>query len=114
MVIRPLGEILARIPLGEKYAGQNAGASFEIDNEMMDKWPELTEDQRLQTYYDWLGKLTEVAREFAQRSEEMLLPNGPQVILSVAEFRRKMDYLAENLHSTRLHLYNIWQEKYGE
>ncbi|MEM7040775.1 MAG: ferritin-like domain-containing protein, partial [Bacteroidota bacterium] len=35
MVIRPLGEILCRIPAGAPYPNQNAGAAFEIDNALL-------------------------------------------------------------------------------
>ncbi|MFT5166319.1 MAG: hypothetical protein ACI8P3_001550 [Saprospiraceae bacterium] len=114
MVIRPLGEILARIPAGEEYPGQNAGASFEIDNKKMDEWPDLTENKRLVEYYNWLGNLSEEAKQFSKESEQMVMTNGGQVVMSALEFQAKMDFLYENLHSTQIHLLNIWKEKYGE
>ena len=114
MVIRPLGEILARIPAGEKYPGKNAGVSFEIDNKKMNKWPKLTENKRLIEYYNWLDKLSKKAKRFSEKSEQMVKTSGQQVVMSAPEFQQKMEFLYENLHSTRVHLLNIWKEKYGE
>ncbi len=114
MVIRPLGEILARIPAGEKYQGENAGASFEIDNELMENWHKLSESKRLKKYYKWLKKLSKKAKRFSKQSEEIVATDGGQVVLSAPEFQQKMEFLYENIYSTRKHLWNIWKEKYGE
>ena len=112
MVIRPLGELLCRIPAGEAYAGQNAGASFEIDNKLMRKWGHVDETTRLRFYRKKLGRLARMANRLSTQADEVLAPNGDQVVVSKEEFVRKMNYLYENLHSTRLHFKNIWKDKY--
>ena len=84
MVIRPLGEILARIPAGWDYPGENAGASFEIDNPKFDEWPHLSEEDRLERYHQWLGELSEKAREFSELGDAILEPTAGQVVITAA------------------------------
>lgn len=113
MVIRPLGELICRIPAGPEYPGMNAGPGFEMDNKLLRKWAGTHEETRLRFYKKKLRKLSRKAEKLSARSEEIVAnPDGNQVVVSAAEFKRKMDFLHENLHSTRLHLNNIWKEKY--
>lgn len=113
MVIRPLGEIVARLPAGNpEHPNSNGGVNFAIDNALMDSWDGMNQKERLQEYLRWLRKLTEQAKRMAENAERYTKHKGTQVVLTEASFRHQMEFLAENLHSTRLHLKNIWLNKY--
>lgn len=88
MVIRPLGELLCRMPAGSDFPGETAGASFELD--------EPVEVQLEVDYYrDRLQGLIAKADEVAGVVPDRLRP--------VARG------LHENLTSTCLHLEHIWK-----
>jgi hypothetical protein len=89
MVIRPLGEMLARMPAGDEYPDQNAGASFEIEEP-------ITLQLEVDWYRDRLNTLAARARDLVDAVPDRLRP--------------KMQGLFENLTSTNLHLQNIWQQ----
>jgi hypothetical protein len=88
MAIRPLGQILARMPAGDEFPGQNAGASFDVGEPIM-----------VQTDVEWyrerLAALSDEARALRD-----VVPD---------HLRGQMGTLYENLTSTRLHLEHIWE-----
>ena len=87
MVIRPVGEILARMPAGDSYPGRMAGASFEVDGPIA-----------IQPDAEWyLARLKHLAE-----SAKLLADAVPE------RLRADMIYLHENLTSTRQHLHTLW------
>jgi hypothetical protein len=88
MAIRPLGEILARMPAGDEYPGQNAGAPFALQQTV----PACHE---VDWYRDRLQQLADRARELCDAVPDRLRPT--------------MQSLYENLSSTSLHLEHIWK-----
>jgi hypothetical protein len=89
MVIRPLGEILCRMPAGEKFGEQHAGPSFE-----------LFEPLPIQTERSWyVGQL----RSLARRTKRAV-----KCVESESQ-KQRMHYVYENLTSTYLHLDHIWR-----
>jgi Ferritin-like len=87
MVIRPVGEVLARMPAGDTYPGRTAGASFELDSPVV-----------LQTDPEWYGaRLTHLA-ESARNLADAVPPR----------LREDMLFLHQNLFSTRQHLHTLW------
>lgn len=104
MVVRPLGEIIARMPAAggniEPEADQpRAGASFQIDADVIER---REDELRIKTvldadyYRDALGRQAAAAKS--------LIGDVP------ADERANMEYLHENLLSTSLHLESIWRE----
>jgi Ferritin-like len=87
MVIRPLGEILTRMPAG--VDGKNAGPSFEL--------PPKADDQP--TDREWyLRKLDELERRCADFRH------------CAPDFKSRLTFIRENIHATRLHFGNLWPE----
>jgi len=89
MVIRPLGEVLARMPAGDDFPGQNAGASFEI-----------VEPIKGQIELDWYSnRLLDLTRQTRQAIEGV-----PE------RLRPVLVEMVQNLTSVRLHLEHIWSK----
>lgn len=89
MALRPLGEMLARMPAGDEFPGRNAGASFEIDAPV-----EVRPD--LEWHRDHLSGLAGRARDLCDVVPDYL--------------RTAMRSIAEGLTGTALHLEHIWRE----
>jgi hypothetical protein len=89
MVIRPVGEILARMPAGDTYPGRMAGASFETESRIPIQ-PEA------EWYAAQLAQMAESARTLADAVPDRL--------------RGEMIYLHENISSTREHLHTLWKK----
>lgn len=88
MVIRPIGEILTRMPAGVE--GKNAGPSFEL--------PADADDQP--TDREWyLRKFEELERRSADFQDSV--PNC---------FKDRMTFIRENIYATRIHFGNLWHE----
>jgi hypothetical protein len=88
MVLRPLGEILTRMPAG--VDGKKAGPSFEISKKDRDQIPD-------RKWY--LRKL----RELEERCSEFLeyVPDP---------FRNRVTFICQNIHATGLHFADLWNE----
>ena len=100
MVIRPLGEIIARMPAdGENLDPRpdqlHAGASFEIN-------PDVLEGKSVKTVLD-AGYYREALDKLA-RDAKALIDRVPK------SQRESMNYLHENLSSTAGHLESIWKK----
>lgn len=88
MVVRPLGEVLARMPAGDEYPGRNAGTAFGI--------PEpITLETDLDWYHERLTALTTRATQLVD-----VVPEAQRPV---------MRNVHENLTSTQLHLEQIWR-----
>jgi hypothetical protein len=88
MVVRPLGEVLARMPAGDDYPGRTAGASFELPGPVP-----------AQREVDWYG---ERLKSLASRAHD-LRDAVPE------QLHPPMQGVYQSLVSTRLHLEHIWQ-----
>ena len=87
MAIRPLGEMLTRMPADEDENGRTAGPSFELEEGCFDQSKGV----------DW----------FVQKLKE-LEDQALDLTLRVSSgLSSRMKYLSENLHSTRLHFEQI-------
>jgi Ferritin-like len=86
MVIRPLIEILVRIPAGSDYPGLNAGPSFQITGPLA--------GSAAPNCFDRLAELANRAREIASHCA---LPH---------EHAARLRYIADNLISTQRHAEN--------
>jgi Ferritin-like len=88
MVIRPLGEILTRMPAG--VDGKNAGPSFEL--------PHLLPDQEInrEWYLRKLNELETKCRDFGECA-----PDG---------FKDRVTFIFQNIHATNLHFADMWAE----
>lgn len=85
MVIRPLGEILTRMPAG--VDGKNAGPSFEL--------PSGVDDQPVDR--DWfLCKFQELETKCVALGSE------------VPSLKVRLTFMSQNIHATRLHFANLW------
>jgi hypothetical protein len=89
MMVRPLGEIVARMPAGPEYPGQNAGVSFDVDRPVESEYEPAWFDRRL----------AELAATAARLHG--LIPE---------RLRRDMQALHENITSTRLHFLELWTQ----
>ncbi len=104
MVIRPLGEIIARMPAdGDNRTpepGQaHAGASFEINPNLI---TETASGPRITTILDSSFYQTAL-QDLAQQTKDLIevVPHSQ---------RHSMNYLYENLTSTAKHLDSIWRQ----
>jgi hypothetical protein len=88
MVIRPVGEILTRMPAG--VDGKNAGPSFEL--------PSKAEDQRPDREW-YLRKLDELEGRCTDFRD-----------CAPDRFKDRLTFIRENIHATRLHFGNLWPE----
>jgi Ferritin-like len=88
MVIRPLGEILTRMPAGVNR--RNAGPSFELPAKILDR-PDVRK------WY--LCKLDELEERCAAFRD-----CAPQ------RFKERLGFIRENIHATRLHFAQLWPE----
>ncbi len=89
MMVRPLGEILARMPAGPEYPGQNAGASFEVEGPVESEYEPAWFNSRL-------SELAATAREL-----HSVVPH---------RLRSDMQVLFENITSTQLHFQKLWTQ----
>ncbi len=88
MVIRPLGEILTRMPAG--VGDRNAGPSFEL--------PQLPPDQTIgrEWYVQKLNELETRCRDFTDSVPDLL--------------KERATFIFQNVHATNLHFANLWTE----
>lgn len=102
MVIRPLGELLMRIPAGPEYPGKTAGPSFQLEpNE--EGAVIIPGIQALEWYvkrFDELLWLTEAAIPQEVHSD----------YLSPGAYQQQLSYLYENLSRMKLNFINDWKK----
>jgi hypothetical protein len=91
MVIRPIGEIICRLPAGDKFHGQNAGPSFEL----------FEQPVKIQIEREWYVKqLQDLAARAIHTAHHSI---------DDSDLQQRMKYIYESLTSMRLHLDHIWQ-----
>ena len=102
MVIRPLGELIMRVPAGPEYPGKNAGPSFQLEpndnGEII-----IPGIQNLEWYvsqFDEILELAELSRSFEFYSD----------YLSPEAYHDQLNYLLENLWRMRLNFINDWEK----
>jgi hypothetical protein len=89
MMVRPLGEIVARMPAGADYPGQNAGVTFEVEGPVESEYEPAWFNKRL-------GELAATARRLHGVVPARLQPD--------------MQSLHENMTSTQLHFQKLWTQ----
>ncbi len=120
MVIRPLGEILARMPVTGRSpevdpTAPHAGQNFEISEfalERDQKNPQIRTELDIDFYRTHLRRLSDRAHELidAVPGEK---PSGPPAKGSendLSNLKSAMSYLHENLRSAGLHMEEIWKK----
>lgn len=102
MVIRPLGELIMRIPAGPEYPGLTAGPSFQLEpNEQGEIIiPGIQDLEWYVVRFDELLALTEVALSVEVYSD----------YISLAAYQDQLRYLLENLYRMRLNFINDWEK----
>ena len=117
MVIRPLGEILARMPVSGRDThvdpeAPHAGQSFEISDFALNrdpKNPQIRTELELDYYRSHIRDLGQRARELVDAVPgKGSAPNDEQSNLS--DLKSAMKYLHENLKSAGLHMEGIWRQ----
>lgn len=96
MFIRPLGELICRLPAGPENPGKNAGPGFELTEEP----PGL---QNLDWYEDRIARLDLAGREFHAWLADHEATYGPDAVLAT-------ERQSQVLHRMRLNLPRLWKE----
>jgi hypothetical protein len=96
MFIRPLGELICRLPAGPEHPGKNAGPGFELTEEP----PGL---QNLDWYEDRIDQLDHAGREFHAWLADHEATYGPDAVLAA-------ERQSQVLHRMRLNLPRLWKE----
>ncbi|MCB0856094.1 MAG: hypothetical protein KDD63_27920, partial [Bacteroidetes bacterium] len=102
MVIRPLGELLMRVPAGMEYPGKTAGPGFQLEPDADGKIV-IPRDQTLDWYIHRFDELIDMTN--AAKSMD---PDSPY--LTKTSYQKQMTYLYENLFRMRLNFINDWQK----
>ena len=96
MFIRPLGELVCRLPAGPEHPGKNAGPGFELAGEP----PGL---QDLDWYEDRFAELDRAGRELHLWLADHEGTYGPDAVLAA-------ERQSQALHRMRLNLPRLWKE----
>jgi hypothetical protein len=96
MFIRPLGELVCRLPAGPEHPGKNAGPGFELTEEP----PGL---QDLDWYMDRFTRLDGAGQEFHVWLADHEATYGPDAVLAA-------ERQAHALHRMHLNLPRLWKE----
>lgn len=96
MFIRPLGELICRLPAGPEHPGKNAGPGFELTGEP----PGL---QNLDWYQDRITQLDDAGQEFHVWLADHEATYGPDAVLAT-------ERQSQVLHRMRLNLPRLWKE----
>lgn len=101
MFIRPLGELLMRLPAGSAYPGKTAGPGFQLVPDSLGGTVNLPIDKDLQWYLD---RFTSLINKVS--AAQLLAPNSPYI--NGGEYQSQLTYLKENLSRMQLNFSNDW------
>ena len=102
MFIRPLGELIMRIPAGPEYPGKTAGPSFQLEPNSEGKViiPGIQPLEFYVALFDELLELTTIAQSMETASD----------YLSMEAYAEQLNYLFENLSRMKLNFVNDWEK----